>query len=659
MWPIAWHPMAGSVGAPLPGALADVVGQSACDAGWRALQLRQLLDLPGARQAMQARVDIGEGILVRGVTFSVEDLRRALHVAGDGSSAPEAASAPAPRRPGGASGSAGVVADGQEATIAQPDAETSDEDASPPSEPDMPDGQGAAVADEDEDIEKNRFVLSPHADCVHLAWHPGLLRWQVVHSTTHERVTLPIGEREWCFDTDSPHYLVFDTPENGDPQVFEVDELFEHRLFDKLPSGEQWLVQEGSTGMVRRRPLHVVVSDHSIGTVSCQLGPSAAEDKLDFAAFVLPRDASHCFWSLSSIASVLNLAPKGVGTYIQKYIRGWERLFGVFGLEPPLRSQQYIHQRTADGEDRSRVLPWISCSSFGLVVLLTKWVFAPPSRGQLKDQTAMSACRLLVDYLVRVGLGCEGKFLIYCRALQERSATCPMPTGLQGVVVSHDSSSRLNLRSLLSSLEQSRQSSQAVELLRDLAAEREDGLAAVLFVSVLAKFWGFGEGSKVSHFLKQFCWYLATRVDATVYKCVREGSSDLISLDMALSAAGLQTQKYLALYHQACAEAADGDLRFLSCSCDKSRVHTLNMSNAAFALPTNVAWWGVPQASKWPSERGQHIHVVPPPDRKTISVRARPGTGGMFPDLRYVSPNKKQTYPWSGGEISLWRSMDS
>lgn len=61
-------------------------------------------------------------------------------------------------------------------------------------------------------------------------------------------------------------------------------------------------------------------------------------------------------------------------------------------------------------------------------------------------------------------------------------------------------------------------------------------------------------------------------------------------------ACDLELDRYLALYYQSCSDFSAAPLLHLSASCDKSRVHSIGVSNAAFAFPDNHCMWGVPQA---------------------------------------------------------------
>lgn len=56
-----------------------------------------------------------------------------------------------------------------------------------------------------------------------------------------------------------------------------------------------------------------------------------------------------------------------------------------------------------------------------------------------------------------------------------------------------------------------------------------------------------------------------------------------------------ELEQFIARYYQSCSEVAEGHLLHLSASCDKSRVHSMGVSNCALAMPDNRCWWAPPQ----------------------------------------------------------------
>jgi hypothetical protein len=211
-------------------------------------------------------------------------------------------------------------------------------------------------------------------------------------------------------------------------------------------------------------------------------------------------------------------------------------------------------------------------------------------RGGLKNPVASGATRLLLEHIVKLVAGEGGRFTVYMKGLGERDSVVAMPCGQHGVEIGFDADFNLNLLDVVGLADRDVRSMAArIVKLFDPATDFQSVPCLVL----LEKLWGTGSQScKHLPFLKQLVWLLGCRLDESVCAASRDSSSVLVGLQ---NEGDFDTEHFVALYHQACSDVGSGPLLHLSAACDKSRVHTMNLSNCAFALPDNHCWWGVPQ----------------------------------------------------------------
>lgn len=246
--------------------------------------------------------------------------------------------------------------------------------------------------------ESPQYKLHTHCGVLHLAFHGGMQRWVLRHTLTGEIAWLPPTDSEWCMEMDGGCGLLFDL--QPEPQAVAADDILVHRVFSAT-AGDDFLVENtAQDGNFQVRSLHDARSDHNYGVCVLSMGAGLAKDRLPFAQFVLPRDSNHIYWNISAVAGVIQVAPGGTASFVQKYIAAWNRTLSMLGVAECLRSQQYEKQRH-ECEDRARVLKFITCSSTGLVALLTKWCFLRPNRGGLRNSDAARAGVARLVVLVR------------------------------------------------------------------------------------------------------------------------------------------------------------------------------------------------------------------------------------------------------------------
>lgn len=375
--------------------------------------------------------------------------------------------------------------------------------------------------------ERPKFVLSPHEGFVSLNWHPGLQRWVLAHSVTTERVTLPATTSEWSMEWNSQNLAwVFEVTEDS-PRVFEVDDLLKYRLFHKLGGVEEYMVEfKDGMGQPDRRSLEYLFAEHRYGDCCLNLGFGLAKDKLPFACFVVPRGGCHIFWELKAVVDFILAAPRSATTFIQKYIMAWNRALGLLQLDECLRSSQYEHQREV-GEDRRRVLRFISTGSAGLVALLSKWVSLLPNKGGLKGGEAKANAASLLQAFVDLAAGDGGSFTLYLSDLPARHELVDMPVGRRGVRIGFTGNFNLDFSALAPVVERLGRSAPVSLFLQALPSEALDNCPCLV---ALQKAWGSGCASnKFADILKQLVWVIGARLDACVAEAadVREWAAPL------------------------------------------------------------------------------------------------------------------------------------
>ena len=104
--------------------------------------------------------------------------------------------------------------------------------------------------------------------------------------------------------------------------------------------------------------------------------------------------------------------------------------------------------------------------------------------------------------------------------------------------------------------------------------------------------------SKMASLTKQLLWYLGRSMDRRMVKLMTDGSS-ANDVRMETRVDVLDNQQVCARYYQGTAEFVQtlSPLMFLSGTCDKARVGTKGVSACTWAVPSGVAWYGVPQDS--------------------------------------------------------------
>jgi len=98
---------------------------------------------------------------------------------------------------------------------------------------------------------------------------------------------------------------------------------------------------------------------------------------------------------------------------------------------------------------------------------------------------------------------------------------------------------------------------------------------------------------------QQVAWEIGLFLDASFHEHAAKGGQVCPGVLVQNAAWDLdnthQLQRDLVRYRAGSLRAAaQSGMRYVSCTCDKSRVFGMGLSNAAFCLPTNEAWWAPP-----------------------------------------------------------------
>ena len=541
---------------------------------------------------VRTRVREGRGVLLRGVLYSAEVLRKALDqidaISGVGDdlgcavlAGDDATSVPEPPlkapRLGDATSSVPVV-----------EAPVSMVEKGPTSVGD----EGSIVAGHATSAPMmDRFLFCPHGPYLNVSWNAQMLRWELVHRMLRLRAPLPASPYGWDVSVeDDGSTIIFElSPEST--AVFEASDFFKHDIFKREPSGELMIRSQLDSGQVARQSFQHMQAQHKYGTAKLKIGETSAQDCLDVAVFSMPRDGNKIWWSILSMTSALQFrrSKDNEGKFVQKYIQSWNRWLGQCELHAVLRSVPYA-RREGGALAEDRVLRFISISTTGLLALFARWVAGRRYCGQLKTPEERSLVVRVFSVLTQVAYAGGGaRMRLFFASLSPRQAGEVPVAGSDPLDLHIDAQGMVDL-SLLREVRPSRPGSHVPPFVFKLISHFN---AAKCPLHELV-FWSLDQGGKMYfHIFKQIIWHLGELLDDHLCNSTCEKGSVELNEDQYQE---VDTEQLLAQYWQGAADAASRmPLLHLSCAVDKSKVHSYACFVGAYCLPDGIAWWGVPQ----------------------------------------------------------------
>lgn len=419
----------------------------------------------------------------------------------------------------------------------------------------------------------------------------------LVHLLTHERVALPseLGD-VWQLDVDTQERpMVFLLESDG---ALLVESLLTFTIFGDL-DGNRWVVERQQNRLMGT--LLQWVSAHQLGSARLQFGVPPSTFSFDVAVFQLPQPGGAVAWSLHSIFTELKLGSNRsstglAGRWCACNWEAWLRKLQVLDLQGSMtRSSRttVLSSNVSISEAESRVLPWPSVTSSGLLALLLIWSKLERHDGGLREQCHREVCLSLLRHLLRLACWKPWVLTLYVDELVQCRWPAP-PMGEHPVQVQVDQDGHINLDALLNVV--SRMGGALASCWSCcLSANGTTSLQGLLEECALAS---KAQGS----LFKQCVWAAGMQFDDCIQRVIEHPIMSL-AIEFLLytwsTEDPYQLERMIARYLKAIKEHFAAQQQFLSLTTDKSRVHGQALQNTLFVTPNNVACWGLPQVHGW------------------------------------------------------------
>lgn len=417
--------------------------------------------------------------------------------------------------------------------------------------------------------------------------------WWLYNRLTCERVCVGSGGGALClgFDEDGEAFVYAESGA-GEPKM--SSELLHDTIYTS-GAGRQLVVTTTVDGQVRRFLDHLLC-EHVIAHIGLVFGDVMKQVDLRVAIFALPLAGCKLLWDISSAFRVLGLGHDRADDHAGKWVADtwavWLKMARSLGLEAAmLKSAPYARKETPalSTSAERRVLPWPSVATSMLLAMMVRWAACSPARGGLKNEKSRAVCSSFV-HAILASLA-DGPLSI--RIFVDNAVVRDWPAAPRGhapAIIDVCTDNSVEVDQLVSVCEASGDASW-----NKVCAAMETNMSLAQLVQLSATH------HPQCGLFKQLVWAIGERIDDRLIACKGSGVSTMGSLTWReVSSEGLsdyQMDRALMRYIVGVQEVVGPVPRRLSCAPDKSRVHSMALLNTAFVLPTNQAFWGVPQVS--------------------------------------------------------------
>lgn len=391
----------------------------------------------------------------------------------------------------------------------------------------------------------------------------------------------------------------------------------------------------------RKRWLLEWQQEHRLGQLQVSAEGMQPGSLVDIGIFTnaLPP-SSHVFLNVGEVTDMLGMgyAGKTRSSWIYRFWASWEKYLASLGLEQCLM-RSLATKRAGDSEvsdDPRRALrfPAIGCAA--LLALLARWAFGTSRRtGGVQDDTVREACRSLLTSMVGLLTGKHHDFRLN---LHRQEPSCsewpaqPLEEHCDMTTWSLDAGLQVNLSAACLA-------SRAGDGCRDLQPGlRYDGKCDL--VGLLSRF--FGEQKVFDRFryiFAQMITSLGSAIDEAFRSRFLECGADfedVIPAKSELKIRGLgdhfgdskhMVKRGLLAYWWSSSQLLRQSMRetaSTSMGVDKSRVSGRSQTTIAIVLPSNMAFWCMPQVlSHW--AKGGRLGKRDTPERVGLKVTSKFG----------------------------------
>lgn len=452
-----------------------------------------------------------------------------------------------------------------------------------------------------------RLALEPRA--LALRWSLRFGAYVLRNAWTKEEalVDAPADGTEWQIMCEDGEAFLVSVAE--EPLLVDVDDVFHWRAVQS-EDGRILVLRAGQQDE-QAVPLESFERSHTLHAVDINMPPGGARASVRMAVYKHRRFGAVRV-SLPDLYRALGLEAYGgePGRWVQSSSATWERMLGESGFgDSFLRSRQNEPGRLNHGEDGRRHLDWPSLDVAGLLWLLCTWGCAPRHRGGFRRPEDRDAATRMLSAWCRVLQLVDVRLAVFL----DRQVSCEIakaPAGLTPVAL-HVRHGMVQVGGLLRQLVAHAADPLAQAWLQLAFPGRSDEAELDIFgfLQVVAADAHESEASRV--LLRQLVRACAQEIAEAVASRTERGEGGIPGMSLGASASvALQLDmRVLQGYCQAITQAtADHScLRQLSCATDKSRVTGMPVTNSAFALESNLAFWAPPQVTQLAPRGGRWL----------------------------------------------------
>lgn len=421
--------------------------------------------------------------------------------------------------------------------------------------------------------------------------------WHLIHLSTGEvfQLVSPEGGTWFLgFEADGEGFVCEDFGGESHAQLLKCDTLLRYEV-SKQPGG--------AIDVIDKQNSQVFSLTDFLGkyiTINGSLKVGLCSSWCDISAALHTRkqrpSADRIFWNLYDILSGLDIevGSRGKSKYVYTMWASWESFFQRTGMPGVLRRSAPVSKGLKDSEvEGSHSCAFPTLGTCGVIALLARWSFADSKkRGGLTHEEDKAKCRQFLESFLRV-LPERGwaMFLFrsgYCNnfpLLPDGSGPFKVQVGKCGFVTMapfHDMADQ-------------RQDFRVISAMPGEVAHLMDILQTMVLL-------GDPGGSGFA----QLCHSIGNMLDKSVAGRVDKGIHEeevqvMVNDCMVLSATGTDWSSKAAVDRSLLAYLSDSfrmlrGQQHISFALDKSRVCGVAVANGCVVLPTNEAFWCVPQA---------------------------------------------------------------